>query len=120
MLREAYPQFNQQQQGHYLQQDAEECWSQLLQSISQKVPRVGGDKVIKHIRKFPPFSFAEIFFFIFFIARMFPSEIISFRNCLVGNTKRFMKMLRTKMSQKMSNTKISENCHVTSPKISTF
>lgn len=29
-MRTLFPQFAQQTQGHYMQQDAEECWSQLL------------------------------------------------------------------------------------------
>ena len=34
MLREAFPQFAQQgREGHYSQQDAEECWSQLVYTL---------------------------------------------------------------------------------------
>ena len=37
-LREAYPQFAQQNnQGMYMQQDAEECWTQLLYSLRERL-----------------------------------------------------------------------------------
>eukprot|EP00026_Physarum_polycephalum_P006141 Phypoly_transcript_06182.p1 GENE.Phypoly_transcript_06182~~Phypoly_transcript_06182.p1 ORF type:complete len:436 (+),score=74.70 Phypoly_transcript_06182:263-1570(+) len=43
ILRRAFPQFAQQgQNGVFMQQDAEECWSQLLTTLSRKVPQVPG------------------------------------------------------------------------------
>lgn len=43
ILRRAFPQFAQQGQGGtFMQQDAEECWSQLLTTLSRKVPQVPG------------------------------------------------------------------------------
>jgi len=43
VLRRAFPQFAQKDNhGHFMQQDAEECWSQLMLSLSQKLPRVTG------------------------------------------------------------------------------
>ena len=42
-LRESYPQFAQQNnQGVYMQQDAEECWTQLLYSLRERL------KVLSH------------------------------------------------------------------------
>ncbi|VAH76470.1 unnamed protein product [Triticum turgidum subsp. durum] len=35
MLRKKYPQFAQQQNNVYMQQDAEECWTQLIYTLSQ-------------------------------------------------------------------------------------
>jgi len=37
-LRSAYPQFAQKQNGVFMQQDAEECWTQILLALSQKLP----------------------------------------------------------------------------------
>lgn len=42
VLRRAYPQFAQQDHGHYMQQDAEECWTQMMTALSQKLPRLPG------------------------------------------------------------------------------
>jgi len=43
ILRRAFPQFAQQGQGGvFMQQDAEECWSQLMTTLSRKVPQVPG------------------------------------------------------------------------------
>jgi len=43
VLRRAFPQFAQQGPGGtFMQQDAEECWSQLLTTLSRKVPQVPG------------------------------------------------------------------------------
>jgi ubiquitin carboxyl-terminal hydrolase 14 len=39
VMRRAFPQFSQQDHGHYMQQDAEECWTQLMLALSQKLPR---------------------------------------------------------------------------------
>ena len=36
-LREKYPQFAQQRNGFYMQQDAEECWTQLLYSLGERL-----------------------------------------------------------------------------------
>ncbi len=36
-LRGKYPQFAQQRNGFYMQQDAEECWSQLLYSLRERL-----------------------------------------------------------------------------------
>ena len=36
-LREKYPQFAQQRNGFYMQQDAEECWTQLLYSLRERL-----------------------------------------------------------------------------------
>jgi len=40
-LRTAFPQFAQKANGVYMQQDAEECWTQILLSLSQKLPPIG-------------------------------------------------------------------------------
>ncbi|KAJ6803084.1 ubiquitin carboxyl-terminal hydrolase 7-like [Iris pallida] len=37
VLRKKYPQFAQQQNGVYMQQDAEECWTQLMYTLSQSL-----------------------------------------------------------------------------------
>ncbi|XP_010479669.1 PREDICTED: ubiquitin carboxyl-terminal hydrolase 6 [Camelina sativa] len=37
VLRKKYPQFSQLQNGIYMQQDAEECWTQLLYTLSQSL-----------------------------------------------------------------------------------
>lgn len=37
MIRKKYPQFAQQQNGVYMQQDAEECWTQLMYNLSQSL-----------------------------------------------------------------------------------
>uniref|UniRef100_A0A1D1Y2F2 Ubiquitin carboxyl-terminal hydrolase n=1 Tax=Anthurium amnicola TaxID=1678845 RepID=A0A1D1Y2F2_9ARAE len=37
VLRKKYPQFAQQQNGIYMQQDAEECWTQLIYTLSQSL-----------------------------------------------------------------------------------
>ncbi|KAJ3671194.1 hypothetical protein LUZ60_008620 [Juncus effusus] len=37
VLRRKYPQFAQQHNGAYMQQDAEECWSQLMYTLSQSL-----------------------------------------------------------------------------------
>jgi len=42
-LREKFPQFAQQGQGGYMQQDAEECWTNLLFTLKEKVQAPGGD-----------------------------------------------------------------------------
>jgi len=44
VLRRAFPQFAQQnpQGGGFMQQDAEECWTQLMLTLSQKLPRALG------------------------------------------------------------------------------
>ena len=36
-LREKFPQFAQQRNGLYMQQDAEECWTQLLYSLRERL-----------------------------------------------------------------------------------
>ena len=36
-LREKYPQFAQQRNGLYMQQDAEECWTQLIYSLRERL-----------------------------------------------------------------------------------
>jgi len=42
-LRTAYPQFSQKNSnGTFMQQDAEECWSQLIFSLAQKLPKLKG------------------------------------------------------------------------------
>jgi len=43
MLRQVFPQFAERVQGHYAQQDAEECWSQLLQVLANHVPKLGDE-----------------------------------------------------------------------------
>eukprot|EP00891_Asterochloris_glomerata_P004495 jgi/Astpho2/4495/e_gw1.00067.112.1_t len=44
MLREAFPQFAQQgREGHYSQQDAEECWSQLVYTLRGQLKEGEGD-----------------------------------------------------------------------------
>lgn len=41
VLRAAFPQFAQKgQNGAYMQQDAEECWTQIMLSLGQKLPRI--------------------------------------------------------------------------------
>ncbi|KMZ68663.1 Ubiquitin carboxyl-terminal hydrolase [Zostera marina] len=37
LLRQKYPQFGQQQNGVYMQQDAEECWTQLLYTLTESL-----------------------------------------------------------------------------------
>ncbi|PKA56288.1 Ubiquitin carboxyl-terminal hydrolase 6 [Apostasia shenzhenica] len=37
VLRKKYPQFAQQQNGVYMQQDAEECWAQIIYTLSQSL-----------------------------------------------------------------------------------
>lgn len=37
LLRKKYPQFSQQQNGIFMQQDAEECWTQLMYTLSQSL-----------------------------------------------------------------------------------
>ncbi|MQM12321.1 hypothetical protein Taro_045236, partial [Colocasia esculenta] len=37
VLRKKYPQFAQQQNGIYMQQDAEECWTQIMYTLSQSL-----------------------------------------------------------------------------------
>jgi len=37
LFRKLYPQFDQQQNGHYAQQDAEECWSQMMTAIGHRL-----------------------------------------------------------------------------------
>jgi ubiquitin carboxyl-terminal hydrolase 14 len=55
VLRSKYPQFAQQtNQGLYMQQDAEECWTQLLYVLSQRLQSVPWDEqptntVVKHL-----------------------------------------------------------------------
>lgn len=46
VLRTAFPQFAQKGNGgEWMQQDAEECWTQIMISLSQKLPKIGsGDK----------------------------------------------------------------------------
>lgn len=40
-LREVFPQFAQKgPNGFYMQQDAEECWSQIISCLNQKLPQV--------------------------------------------------------------------------------
>ena len=36
-IRDRYPQFAQQQNGMFMQQDAEECWTQLLYSLRERL-----------------------------------------------------------------------------------
>ncbi|CAL5229639.1 g13003 [Coccomyxa viridis] len=51
-LREKYPQFAQQRNGLYMQQDAEECWTQLLYSLRERLKEAGGegsDSVIQQL-----------------------------------------------------------------------
>ncbi|RKO97100.1 hypothetical protein CXG81DRAFT_13055 [Caulochytrium protostelioides] len=38
MLRDVFPQFSEQDAHGYMQQDAEECWTQMLQVLKEKVP----------------------------------------------------------------------------------
>jgi len=42
VLRQAYPQFAQEDHGRFMQQDADECWGQLMVALSQKLPRAPG------------------------------------------------------------------------------
>lgn len=37
LFRNLFPQFNERKEGKYMQQDAEECWTQLLTSLSRKL-----------------------------------------------------------------------------------
>ncbi|BFZ64179.1 deubiquitinating enzyme [Saitoella coloradoensis] len=42
VLRQVFPQFAQKtNEGHYMQQDAEECWSQVLQTLRQELKKEG-------------------------------------------------------------------------------
>jgi ubiquitin carboxyl-terminal hydrolase 14 len=41
VLRTAFPQFAQKGEGGiFMQQDAEECWSQIVHSLNQKMPKL--------------------------------------------------------------------------------
>ncbi|KAM1241006.1 hypothetical protein ACFX2J_046254 [Malus domestica] len=44
VLRKKYPQFGQQHNGTFMQQDAEECWSQLLYTLSQSLRSSGSSE----------------------------------------------------------------------------
>lgn len=49
-MRAAFPQFAQKgQNGVYMQQDAEECYTQLLLSISAKLPQFGSSEENKSL-----------------------------------------------------------------------
>ncbi|XP_074567210.1 ubiquitin carboxyl-terminal hydrolase 7-like [Curcuma longa] len=43
ILRKKYPQFAQQHNGSYMQQDAEECWTQLMYTLSQSLRSTDSD-----------------------------------------------------------------------------
>ncbi|KAM2654059.1 hypothetical protein EV2_025612 [Malus domestica] len=44
VLRKKYPQFGQQHNSTFMQQDAEECWSQLLYTLSQSLRSLGSSE----------------------------------------------------------------------------
>ncbi|KAF9614059.1 hypothetical protein IFM89_014859 [Coptis chinensis] len=44
VLRKKYPQFGQMHNGGYMQQDAEECWTQLMYTLSQSLKAPGSSK----------------------------------------------------------------------------
>ncbi|XP_031488644.1 ubiquitin carboxyl-terminal hydrolase 6 isoform X2 [Nymphaea colorata] len=51
VLRKKFPQFGQQHNGFYMQQDAEECWSQLLYLLSQSIkePEARENETVKSL-----------------------------------------------------------------------
>ncbi|KAK8312434.1 hypothetical protein V6Z12_D01G041900 [Gossypium hirsutum] len=45
LLRKKYPQFGQLHNGVFMQQDAEECWTQLLYTLSQSLRSAGSSSL---------------------------------------------------------------------------
>ncbi len=48
LLRALFPQFDQQERGVHLQQDAEECWGQIISTISQKLKDKTSQSFVDH------------------------------------------------------------------------
>jgi len=51
MLRKKYPQFAQQQNNVYMQQDAEECWTQLVYTLSQTLTSEASDSTASQMKE---------------------------------------------------------------------
>ncbi|KAM0881095.1 hypothetical protein ACQ4PT_033166 [Festuca glaucescens] len=51
MLRKKYPQFAQQQNNVYMQQDAEECWTQLVYTLSQTLTSEGSEPTASQMKE---------------------------------------------------------------------
>jgi len=62
-FRQLFPQFNEQQQGVYVQQDAEECLNQLFQSLGAKLKTGNSESFMK---QFFGIEFLTKYFFFFF------------------------------------------------------
>ena len=52
VLRTLFPQFNERDSHGYMQQDAEECWSQVINALNQKVPGLSPNASPDSSRKF--------------------------------------------------------------------
>ncbi|KAK8312435.1 hypothetical protein V6Z12_D01G041900 [Gossypium hirsutum] len=50
LLRKKYPQFGQLHNGVFMQQDAEECWTQLLYTLSQSLRSAGSSENIDTVK----------------------------------------------------------------------
>lgn len=46
-MRRAFPQFDQVQNGAYMQQDAEECWTQIMNAFNQKLKISESESFVK-------------------------------------------------------------------------
>ncbi|KAJ3294954.1 Ubiquitin carboxyl-terminal hydrolase 14 [Borealophlyctis nickersoniae] len=52
MLRVVFPQFSEQDRHGFMQQDAEECWGQIVQAINEKVPGLTKDGELNRDKHF--------------------------------------------------------------------
>jgi ubiquitin carboxyl-terminal hydrolase 14 len=52
VLRSAFPQFNEQNHHGFMQQDAEECWGEIISAIADKVPGLSHTNEVLLDRKF--------------------------------------------------------------------
>ncbi|GAA0139885.1 hypothetical protein Leryth_003128 [Lithospermum erythrorhizon] len=59
MLRKKFPQFGQLNNGVFMQQDAEECWSQLLYTLSQSLKSTGSSEVSDPVKGLFGIEFAS-------------------------------------------------------------
>ncbi|CAN1286450.1 Ubiquitin carboxyl-terminal hydrolase 7 [Linum perenne] len=61
VLRKKYPQFGQMHNGYFMQQDAEECWTQLLYTLSQSIRGPSSSRFItKADESFGLLNFARV------------------------------------------------------------
>ncbi|RVX17176.1 Ubiquitin carboxyl-terminal hydrolase 6 [Vitis vinifera] len=51
VLRKKYPQFGQLHNGVFMQQDAEECWTQLLYTLSQSLRSPGSSENLDTVKE---------------------------------------------------------------------